>query len=312
MPCNTDSKPPTGRLADGMLVSGAGRTIAASIVFALLLVACATAPSDWSELTPPATAPMTEAARPWQAELDRFEAANSATTLAQSIEGLSAFVEQGHSDPALLTTLAEAHVLYGAAWASSRREKREHYQQAIGWTQKALLANPAFARAIQAGQSPAEAAQTLPQAAVPAMVIWVTATAYQFEETMGPLQRLRQFRRMAVLKSFMERALELDPGYQYGVVPFSLAIYYIAAPGFAGGDLDRAERLLDQAIETPGVSLLPQWGRARYLHTLQANPQARRQDLEWVLAQDPRAADSAYRWNVYLQADARRLLAEME
>ena len=37
-----------------------------------------------------------------------------------------------------------------------------------------------------------------------------------------------------------------------------------------------------------------------------------KEDLEWVVAQDPHMAGNTYPWNVYFQSDARKMLAKIE
>ena len=106
--------------------------------------------------------------------------------------------------------------------------------------------------------------------------------------------------------------MELDPAYEHGAVPCSLAVYVIGRPASAGRDLERSAELLAQSIADAPTSLLARWGRAKYLHVRTGDRAAFRQDLEWVLAQDPAQAESPRRWNVYFQRDARDLLGRIE
>ena len=274
---------------------------------ALLLAGCAA--GSFQTITAPDPDPVEPDHGSWQAAQARFAQAGDATILTEAIEALEQLRQQAPHYPPLLTLLAEAHTLYGAAYAQSRQQKHHHYGLAIRLAEQSLLSNPGFLNGVESGLPPAEALDRLTRDEVPAMVIWVTAVSYQFREGMTLFQRLRNFRRMGDVRALMERALVLDPEYEAGVVPFSLAIYHIAAPAIAGGDLERADALIEQAIATPGLSLLPRWGRAKYLYPATGNQAGRQADLEWILNQDPRAVDSPYRWNVYIQADARRMLA---
>jgi len=94
-------------------------------------------------------------------------------------------------------------------------------------------------------------------------------------------------------------------------VPFSLAIYFIGLPASAGRDLARSAELFAEASADAPTSLLAPWGRAKYLHVKTGDRAAFRQDLEWVLAQDPARAESPLRWNAYFQRDARDLLGRI-
>jgi len=278
------------------------------VLVAALLVGCAA--FDFQTPRAPDQGPAEPDARSWQAAQDRYSQAGSDELLKAVIEEFERLRQQTPHYPPLLTLLAEAHTLYGAAYADTRRQKHHHFGLAMTLSEQAMLANPGFAAQLGAGLRPTEALDQLGPDDVPAMVIRVTALSYQFREGMSLFQRLRNFRRMADVRALMERALELDPDYEAGVVPFSLAIYHIAAPAFAGGDLARAEELIERAIQTPGLSLLPRWGRAKYLYPATGNQAGRQADLAWILAQDPRAVDSPYRWNVYIQEDARMMLAD--
>ena len=234
--------------------------------------------------------------------------ASDATSLAQAIALFEALLERQPGQADVQVELAEALVLYGAAYETRRADKRRRFIAAQAHAENVLLANAGFRAAMAAGQRPGQAASQLGENDVPAMVIWATATAYLFDEGMSSLGRLRNFRGLDDLRMFMERAMALNPYHEYGLVPFSLAVFHIAAPAIAGGNLERAAELIEQAIDTPGVSLLPRWGRARYLHTQTGDLDALRADLDWILTQDPEAVDSPFRWNVYVQRDARRML----
>ncbi len=237
--------------------------------------------------------------------------ANDADSLTEAIRMLEALLQRYPDNRDVQVELAEALVLYGAAYASGRAAKRARFVAAQQHAERALMANTSFRTALAAGQRPGLAATELDKDDVPAMVIWATATAYLFDEGMTAVGRLRSFRGLEDLRLFMEQALRLAPEHEYGLVPFSLAIFHIAAPPIAGGNRQFAAELIEQAISTPGVSLLPRWGRARYLYPLTRDREQLVADLEWVLAQDPQAVNSPYRWNVFVQRDAQRMLERL-
>jgi len=277
----------------------------------IVLAGCASTAGQWSD---PNAIPSHDPALDQQelkAARTAFTEADSEDSLRAAIETMELLLEAAPDHNRLLVDLAEAYTLLGAAYAQSRRDKRRYFLIAQGHAERTLMNRPAFRQALEQGQRPGRAAQTLDAEDVPAMVIWATATAYLFDEGMSTLGRVRNYRGLEDLRLFMERALELDPEYEYGLAPFSLAIFYIATPTFAGGDLDRAGQLMEQAIDSPGTSLMPRWGRARYLHSLTGDVEAKRTDLEWILSQDARTVDSPYAWNIYVQRDARRMLADL-
>ncbi len=272
----------------------------------LLLTACATWTPGW-ETDPERAADAEEAVAAGEAER-LLETAGDTAGLERAIAAYEGRLAENPADEQALVALADAYILRGAAYRDTRTEKRDDFVAAIRYAERALAGNAAFQERINAGDNIAAAAAVLGEGDVPAMVFWVTGVFYYFDEGLNPLQRAIHFNRLQQARSVLERAGELDPDYSHGLIPFSLGIYYIAVPGFAGRDFERAEALLAEADAAPGDSLLPRWGRARYLHTAQGDREAFRDDLEWVLAQDAQDSASRYRWNVFIQRDARALL----
>jgi tetratricopeptide (TPR) repeat protein len=251
-----------------------------------------------------------------EAALERAEAllesADSASRLRQAIAAYDEALRFAPDSGEVLVHLAEAHVLYGAAYSDERRDKAHSYLTGIRYAEQALALNPGFRRRVEAGESVGEATVELGRDELRPMLFWVTGVSYYYKECLGGLGHLTQFRWMLRTREVMDRMMALDPAYEHGAVPFSLAIYFIGLPASAGRDLTRSADLLAQAVAESPTSLLTRWGRAKYLHVKTRNRAAFRRDLEWVMAQDPTAADSPLRWNVYFQRDARELLAQIE
>jgi TRAP transporter T-component len=241
-----------------------------------------------------------------------LESADSARRLQGAIAAYDEALRSAPDSGLLLVGLAEAHILYGAAYADERRQKAHSYITGIRYAEQAMALNAEFRRRVEGGESLGEASVALGRDELRPMLFWVTGVSYYYKECLGGLGQLTQFRWMLRTREVMERMMALDPAYEHGAVPFSLAIYFIGLPASAGRDLTRSADLLAQAVSESPTSLLTRWGRARYLHVKTGDRAAFRRDLEWVLAQDPTAADSPLRWNVYFQRDARELLAQIE
>lgn len=93
----------------------------------------------------------------------------------------------------------------------------------------------------------------------------------------------------------------------------NIAIVYIALPPGRGGDLAKSQEYFQRAIQAGLDPMLVRWGRAKYLATRNQDRDAFREDLQWVLAQDPRHGRTRpYSWNVYFQREARSLLASID
>lgn len=277
---------------------------------ALLLSGCMSWTPGWTDAPAASANPLqTDALRRTDALL---EAADTAERLRDTIAAYEFILQNEPSNTHLLTQLAEANILYGAAYARSASEKAAAYRNGIRFAERAMTANPEFRARVASGATIGEAADTLTTADIRPMLFWATGVSYYFKECLSGFARLTHYRWMLQTREVMERMMELDPAHEAGAVPFSLAIYHIGSPPGAGRDLERAASLIDQAIAVSPGSLLPRWGRAKYLHVRTGDREAFRRDLEWVLAQDPRAPGSSYRWNVYFQRDARAMLEAIE
>ena len=241
-----------------------------------------------------------------------LESADSASLLREAIAAYDEALRSAAESGEVLVGLAEAHILYGAAYSDEKREKAHSYVTGIRYAEQALALNPDFRRRVEAGESMGEASAVLGRDDLRPMLLWVTGVSYYYKECLGGFGHLTQFRWMLRTRALMERMMVLDPAFEHGAVPFSLGIYFIGMPASAGRDLARSADLLAQAVAESHTSLLTRWGRAKYLHVKTGDRAAFRRDLEWVLAQDPAAADSPLRWNVYFQRDARELLARIE
>ena len=241
-----------------------------------------------------------------------FENAGDAPQLQQAIREYEALLPSAADPGAVLARLSEAHILFGAAYADGKNAKAGAYTTGIRYAERAMAGNPAFRRRVEAGEPLGDASAELTRAEIRPMLFWVTGVSYYYKECLSGLGHLLQFRWMLRTRQVMERMMELDPAYEHGAVPFSLAIYFIGLPASAGRDLERSAELLAQSIADAPTSLLARWGRAKYLHVRTGDRAAFRQDLEWVLAQDPARAESPRRWNVYFQRDARDLLGRIE
>lgn len=281
-----------------------------ALAAALLLAGCTSWTPGWHDAPPANAQPLqTEALRLTDA---RFENADTAEKLREVIAGYDDILIHEPSNTRALTQLAEANILYGAAYARDGSEKAAAYLNGIRLAERAMTANPEFRARVAAGASVGEAAATLGAGDIRPMLFWATGVSYYFKESLSGFSRLTHARWMLQTREVMERMMAVAPDYEAGVVPFSLAIYRIGSPPGAGRDLTKAAQLIDQAIAVSPGSLLPRWGRAKYLHVRNGDRDAYRRDLEWVLAQDPRAAGSNYRWNVYFQRDAKTMLDDID
>lgn len=301
---------PHGALSGGIVRAVFGPAIVAA---ALLAAGCMSWTPGWRspELARDAGDLPGAAAAAARAEL-LLTSADDAGRLRAAIAAYDEALRLAPDSGEVLAGLAEAHVLLGAAYSDERKDKARAFTTGIRYAERAMALRPGFRRRVEAGESLGEASVELGPEDLRPMLLWVTGVSYYYKECLGVLGHLTNFRWMLRTRNVMERMMALDPTFEHGAVPFSLAIYHIGLPASAGRDLTRAAELLERAVAESPTSLLTRWGRAKYLHVKTQDRAAFRRDLEWVLSRDPRDADSPLRWNVYFQRDARQLLAEID
>lgn len=240
---------------------------------------------------------------------DRADRRDAVERALQEYEGAFGHTTTDHRH--VLNRISELHLLLGAAYTDASSSKRNRYRTAIAYSERALAENGAFHRAIENGAL-SDAVQHLGEEDLKSMLLWVTSVSYLFKEGLGHLRRIIHFRTLAQTQVVLDRMTEIDAAFEYGSVPFSQAIFHVAVPSAAGGDITLAPGLFEEAIAVSEGSLLIRWGRAKYYYEYIGNREGQRRDLRWLVAQDPRVAPSPYPWNVYFQRDAADLLSKLE
>jgi hypothetical protein len=288
------------------------RIILVPAISLLLLTGCMSWRPGWERgpISSPATAdPAATLTR--EAADARFAGATDAAALREVAKSWAVALNAAPGDRELLTDLADVHVLYGAAWATSAGEKADWYRAGIRYAERALSTNERFRRRVEAGESVGSAVAESGSDDMRAMLLWTTGVSYMFKECLG-VQKLWQFRWMLRTREVMERMLAVEPEYGGGAVYFSLGIYNLALPPGAGRDLEKSREYLDRAVAASPTSLLTRWGRAKYYYVFMHDRDAFRRDLEWVIAQDPRTPENTVPWNLYFQRDARAELVRID
>lgn len=114
------------------------------------------------------------------------------------------------------------------------------------------------------------------------------------------------------VKKILPVMMDIDPNWYGGTPYFSYATFYAVAPGFAGGDMEKAAEYFDKAYKIGVNKLNYRTAKARYYYSKMGDREGFQKDLEWILKQDPHKAGDAYPWAVYHQNDARRLLKNID
>lgn len=212
-----------------------------------------------------------------------------------------------------LSNLAQYHILLGTGYSDQRSQKKQHFKEAIAYSERIMHLNSDFRARINAGQTLWEASAVLTKSEADGIGWWSTAVFYYFKECIPDAFKIFNVQWIRRNKVFLDRLEAVDPDWRNGANYFNLGIYYLALPKSIGGDREKSAEYLQKARSVGPDRLLIPWGRAKYYYYNQKDRQGFRKDLEWVLAQDPhRPSGDTYPWAVYFQTQARYLLASID
>jgi len=107
-----------------------------------------------------------------------------------------------------------------------------------------MASSDAFANRVKAGEKVADAVSSMPKAAQP--------TIYWYAVNLGKFASLKGFSTLLFYKdrifNVMKQVMALDETYFYGAPHRYFGAYYAKAPGFAGGDMNKAKEHFEKAM----------------------------------------------------------------
>ena len=236
--------------------------------------------------------------------MDRFNTVESKEALLDSIESFKDILEMDPGNREALTYLCNQYILLGTAYTSERSLKYHYYGQAMASCELAMYTNSEFRNEVANGSKPWEAVHTLQKKDAPAMLFWVTALQYEFKEAMRLPSKVVNIRWMQHALIFLDRIKEVAPDYGNGAVELAYTVCYCVLPRFYGGDKQKCYGYMNKAVEKSEGYLLGRWGRGRFFHQVTGDVEAAREDLRWVVEQDPSKYKDAYPWKEHFQEDA--------
>lgn len=201
--------------------------------------------------------------------------------------------------------------LVGFAYSDLVEYKEACYKRAIQYCERAMYGNSEFKSLVDMGENVWDACRVLSKDEIEAMFYWYAGVGSYWTECLSGPGRLLNMRWSGRLRKVVGRMMEIDPTWGGGHPYYAKAIYFTQAPGFLGGDLKKAAQFFDKAIEAGPNWLYIKWGRAKYYYTKTKDKEGFKEDLEWVIAQDPRKADSPYPANVMFQRQAKEMLSHL-
>ena len=211
-----------------------------------------------------------------------------------------------------LWSLGSYYLLAGMAYPDSMDEKESYYKSAMKCCERAMYTNPDFRGLIKQGEKLWEACGALSKKEIAAMYYWYAAQSAYWSECLGRTGKLLNRKLPSRINKIMKRIGEVDPSWEEGQAYYARAVYYSLLSGFYGGDLKKAAYFFKRCIKKGPDRLSRRWGRAKYLYTRKDNRKGFQEDLEWIIAQDPKSAKGPYPWNAYFQRDAKEMLSKIE
>jgi tetratricopeptide (TPR) repeat protein len=223
-------------------------------------------------------------------------------------------LERDPSNYEALWSLGRYNVVMVLAYTESRGEKERYNLAAINYCEQAMNTHPEF-KALSVGggsERVGDACRVLTKREIAPLYYWYAGMGSYWKECLPFLQRIRNVHLAGGIKKVMTRMLEIDPLWAGGHPYYAWGFYYLTLPRMLGGSLKKAEVFMDKAVDAGPKWLYAKWGRAKYLYTRKKDKRAFTEDLEWVIAQDPREMDSPYPANVHFQRDAKAMLSRID
>ena len=243
---------------------------------------------------------------------EQLNEADNRQKILDIIKTLEAVLEIDPYNYEALSGLGGLYFFVGVAYSDNKEEKKEYYLASVKYNEQAMYTNLEFKNLVDEGAKVSEACRVLSERELPPMFYWWAAGGSYWAECLNWASKLISLFQVKGSEKVLDRMLEIDPTWDGGRPYIAKATNYAVLPKLMGGDLDKAEELFDKAIKAGPNWLHSRSGRAKHLWTKTKDREAFKEDLEWILAQDPRKADSPYSGNVYLQREARDMLANID
>jgi len=232
--------------------------------------------------------------------------------LAELIETYEQVIDFAPDNYEALWSLGRYWGLMGMGYAEEVEEKERCYVTARDYCERGLRTNPEFDELVAGGEKIWDACRATTRREIATLFYWNTTRAGIWKECMNPVEQIFGLDLLPATKKINARMIEIDPEWAGGHPYYSWAIFYSVLPRVLGGDLKKAEHYFDKTIEAGPNWLYIKHGRAVYFHTKKKDRSAFIDDLEWVLDQDPKTADSPFPANVWFQRTAEEMLGNVE
>lgn len=239
---------------------------------------------------------------------EKFEQADNGEKLSSSIRAYQLVLAADSDNYEALQRLSTQYILLGTAYTDKKAEKAEHFKQALAYAEWAMYTNPNFRKRIEQGEKPWQAVDVLTANESEAMLFWVKAIQYEFKEVMSLYGKVINLERLNHALTMINHIEKVDPQFDGGAVAFSKAICYYALPSFKGGDKEKGDKAMQQAVANNDNWLLPRWALGKYYYPIHGDKLKAQEELAWVASRDLSQFKDPMPWRVHFRDNAQQLL----
>ena len=207
-----------------------------------------------------------------------------------------------------MSRLARGYYLLAYGHAKTDEKILAAYDEGAKWGERIMGLRPEFRKKVAEGEKDYEALSVAKKEDVPG-IYWAYGNLGKWSVKQGFTTVLKN---KSKLKAFIDRVTVLDEKYFHAGGHRGLGAFYAKAPGFAGGDLDKAEKHFKRSLEIApnyyGTKVL----MARYYAVKRQDKKLFKKLLDEVIAGDAAVLPDVIPIQKIEQRKARELLAKAE
>lgn len=237
------------------------------LVVGFLMVGCASRKAGWEKETKSVELSSAEYSKLLSTAKEHWKKRAETENLKKSLETFEQIHAANPNDLETLIYLTRGYYFLADAHFDDVEKKKQTYEKAAAFGEKAMATNPAFKKKVSSGKSVEESLDTLTKNEVPA-IYWTAASLGKWAKATGIAAALKYKTR---IKALIGRVEELDPNFFFGAAPRYWGGFYAVAPSFAGGDLKKSKTSFDRSI-----AIAPEYIGTKVLMA----------DVYWTKAQD--------------------------
>jgi hypothetical protein len=237
------------------------------LVLVFLLVGCASRKAGWEKETRSVEISSAEYSRLLTSAKEQWKGRAETEKLKNALETFEKIHAANPNDLQTLIYLTRGFYFLADAHLDDMEIKKQTYEKAAAYGEKAMATNDAFKKKVSSGKSLEESLDVLTKSEVPA-IYWTAASLGKWAKATGIAAALKYKTR---IKALIGRVEELDSNFFFGAAQRYWGGFYAVAPSFAGGDLKKSKTNFERSI-----SIAPEYIGTKVLMA----------EVYWTKAQD--------------------------